>query len=94
MDEEMRDEKENEEEPTELPIEETDDCTIDGLVHPDHMEIPDDTEEEIDPTLHSEPIQPTIIKVSQGKRKNKPDQSCKSFLGQWLGKTSPLSLPS
>jgi hypothetical protein len=67
---------------------------MDGLVDPDGMEVPEENEDEVDPTLHSEPIQPTIIKVSQGKRKNKPDQSCKSFLGQWLGKTSPLSLPS
>ena len=85
LDDEMRDKGGTEGEPTEATMEETDDGYMDGLVHPDHMEIPDTTEDEIDPTLHSEPIQPTIIKVPQSKRKHKLDQSCQAFLGRNRG---------
>jgi hypothetical protein len=93
--EHMEDENETEDKTTEQTAgDETDDLIMDGLVDPDGMEVPEENEDEADPTLHSEPIQPTIIKMPKDKRKHKLDQSCQSFLGKCVGGTHPLSLPS
>jgi len=80
--------------PAENGMGECDDHIMDGLVHPNHIELPDETEDPIDATVHADPIQPIFIRVEKGKRKHKPDPNCQQFLGEWIGQVNPLNHPS
>jgi hypothetical protein len=84
------DEREEDEAPNEAEGD-GDEHLLDGLVNPDLLEITEDSDTEIELSLHSEPIQPTIIPLQKQKKKKGADFTVRTFLGEWVGPNNPLN---